>query len=489
MKIKTISRSSENYLPVRAEDSQKLPRNLNPALHPFERAREYTRALNATKLDRVFAQPFVGQLGRGHIDGVYSIAKNTRSLTHVATGSGDGVVKLWDLSKQEEILSVKAHDDIVRGMTVDTNGNLMSCSADKTVKVWDVQTAARQGNGASQMKRMIRGGGQGTGGDNSEDLTNKPLTVYKGNGAFMGIDHHRDESKFITAGDTVELWDSSRSNRPVSNMSWGADNVSTVKFNMTETSIFATAGNDRSIVLYDIRTTSPVQKLVATLSTNAISWNPMEAFVFCAGSEDHNVYLYDMRNLGRSLNVLKDHVAAVQDVDFDPTGQEIVTASYDRTIRIFRAREGHSRDIYHTKRMQKVFSIRFTTDSKFIVSGSDDGNVRLWRRNASERVGIMNSRQIAKKNYDDALKERYKHMHDIRKIARNRHVPIAVKRAKETKAEELARIKHKEDNLRRNSKKGTVPYVPERQKHILGTAINNNDGNRYSSNDNDDDDE
>jgi len=41
------------------------------------------------------------------------------------------------------------------------------------------------------------------------------------------------------------------------------------------------------------------------------------------------------------------------DVDYSPTGQEIVTGAYDRSIRIYRAADGHSRDIYHTRRMQR----------------------------------------------------------------------------------------------------------------------------------------
>ena len=44
---------------------------------------------------------------------------------------------------------------------------------------------------------------------------------------------------------------------------------------------------------------------------------------------------------------MKDHVAAVMDVQFSPTGEELVTASYDRTIRIWNREKGHSRDIYH----------------------------------------------------------------------------------------------------------------------------------------------
>ena len=44
---------------------------------------------------------------------------------------------------------------------------------------------------------------------------------------------------------------------------------------------------------------------------------------------------------------MQDHVAAVMDVQFSPTGEELVTASYDRTIRIWNREKGHSRDIYH----------------------------------------------------------------------------------------------------------------------------------------------
>lgn len=60
MKIKTISRSEEAFTRECKGDVVKVFRNLDPALHPFDKAREYTRALQATKLDKVFAKPLVG---------------------------------------------------------------------------------------------------------------------------------------------------------------------------------------------------------------------------------------------------------------------------------------------------------------------------------------------------------------------------------------------------------------------------------------------
>jgi WD40 repeat protein len=44
----------------------------------------------------------------------------------------------------------------------------------------------------------------------------------------------------------------------------------------------------------------------------------------------------------------------------------------DRTIRVWRRDQGQSRDIYHTKRMQRVFRTMWTMDSKYLLSGSDD---------------------------------------------------------------------------------------------------------------------
>lgn len=66
-----------------------VSRNLDPALHPFDKPREYTRAVNAAKLDRLFAKPFVAAL-EGHVDGIYSLAKDYRRLNVMASGSGDG---------------------------------------------------------------------------------------------------------------------------------------------------------------------------------------------------------------------------------------------------------------------------------------------------------------------------------------------------------------------------------------------------------------
>ncbi|SCV03515.1 LAMI_0H08768g1_1 [Lachancea mirantina] len=456
MKIKTISRSADDYVPVKSTQESQLPRNLDPALHPFERAREYTRALNATKMERMFAKPFVGQMGHGHRDGVYVIAKNYNVLNKLATASADGIVKYWNMGTREELASFRAHYGLVTGLCVtpqhlsgSKNSNqMLSCGDDRTVKLWSVNSDDFAHTDEANV-------------NNGDGL----LKTFRGEFAFQGIDHHRTKANFVTGGAKIQLWDLNRS-RPLEDLSWGADNVSTVKFNQNEGDVLASAGSDNSIVLYDLRTNSATQKIIHSMRVNNMCWNPMEPFNFAVASEDHNAYYYDMRNMSRALHVFKDHVSAVMDVDFSPTGDEIVTGSYDKTIRIYQVKHGHSRELYHTKRMQHVFQVKYTMDSKYIVSGSDDGNVRLWRAKAWERSSVKSMREKNKLEYDEKLKERFKFMPEIRRISRHRHAPKVVKKAQEIKQVELNSIKRRETNERRTRR--DMEFVPERKKQIVG---------------------
>lgn len=373
------------------------------------------------------------------------MAKDPESLQRFASGSGDGVIKVWNLTSREETWNVQAHEGIVKGMCFTKDQKLLSCASDKTVKLFDPYNTP-----------------SGT----------APAATYLGQNSFTGIAHHRSLPNFAASSSVISIYDLSRSSAiPLQTLHWptSTDTINTLAWNPTETSILASCATDRSIILYDLRTSSPLSKVVLGLASNAISFNPMEAFNFAVANEDHNIYIFDMRKLDRALNVLKDHVAAVMDIEFSPTGEELVSASYDRTVRLWDRAGGHSRDIYHTKRMQRVFSAKFTPDSQYLLSGSDDGNIRLWRANASKREGIKSARQRQKLEYDEALKERYKHMPEVRRIKRHRHIPKQVKKAGEIKGEELAAIKRRRENERKHSKKGLVARRSEREKMVLAT--------------------
>jgi WD repeat and SOF domain-containing protein 1 len=89
MKISVLQHDTTMHLPQRKGDATPITRNLDPLAHPFARARERTRALNAAKIERMFSKPFVASL-EGHVDGVYTLATRAGELGTVTSASGDG---------------------------------------------------------------------------------------------------------------------------------------------------------------------------------------------------------------------------------------------------------------------------------------------------------------------------------------------------------------------------------------------------------------
>lgn len=440
MKIKVLSRNPDDYIRECNRDIHRIQRNYDPSLHPFEAPREYVRALNAVKLDRVFAKPFLGALD-GHKDGVICLCKNKQRLNSIFSGSCDGEIRYWNLTTRRCLQHIQAHTGFVRGMTCSVDGNIIiSVGDDKTIKYWSTDPF------------------------NEDGSTPLNTIVYKS--TFTGIDHHWKDAIYATSGDSICIWNHQKAD-PVRTYKWGTDTVNSVTFNPVETSVCASTASDRSIRLYDIRASAPLKKVIMKMRCNKACWNPMEAFVFTAACEDNDLYTFDMRRLGRAMRVHKDHVDAVLDVDYSPTGKEFVSGSYDKSIRIFRADSNRSREIYHTKRMQRVFCVSWSADGRYVLSGSDETNIRLWKARASEKIGKLTPMERDAALYNEKLKEKYAHHPQIRRIARHRHVPKSIYGAVKEKRTMLNSLRRKETNRIRHSKPGTFPKIPEKSKNIV----------------------
>ena len=220
MKVKALSRDKTQFQRQSKTEVVRVQRSLQPELHPFDKAREFQRAVNTVKLNRHFAKPFVAALdgyapprqptrsrllcpcprfsyGR-HSDGVVCMAKSMAELVTLVSGAADGELRRWNLTERDCAWSVKAHTGFVRGIAFARSGHhFVSASDDKTIKLWSASASG-------------------------SDI--EPLSRWLGAHAFTHVDHHHKEHMFATGGPVVQLWDTARS-EPVQNFSWGADSV------------------------------------------------------------------------------------------------------------------------------------------------------------------------------------------------------------------------------------------------------------------------
>ena len=57
--------------------------------------------------------------------------------------------------------------------------------------------------------------------------------------------------------------------------------------------------------------------------------------------------------------------------------------------------------------MQRLTTVAWSLDNKYVLSGSDEMCIRLWKARASERLGIMRDRERVALQYNEKLKEKY----------------------------------------------------------------------------------
>ncbi|PSR75689.1 hypothetical protein PHLCEN_2v8980 [Hermanssonia centrifuga] len=329
-----------------------------------------------------------------------------------------------DISRGTHMLRVEAaHKGKISGVCFADENHLLSCGVDRNVKLWDTRQVDENGAGPSESQ--------------------KPLSIFPGKAAFKSA--------------------------PISNLTFptSTETISAVRFNLSESSVLASIGSDRTFTLYDIRTGKAERRVVMQMRSNALAWSPTFPTSVLLASEDHNLYTFDVRSLNTPTHIYKAHVAAVTSCDWSPTGLEFVSGGWDRTVRVWKQGVGTQPEVYHTKRMQRVTSTLFTADARFVLSGSDDGNVRMWKARASEKLGIIDARERAAIEYRDSLKERWKFDPEVGKVSRTRHVPKPVYKASQIKRTMLDAQRVKEERRRKHTRAGESKPKAERKKVVI----------------------
>jgi len=243
--------------------------------------------LVATKIDKIFAKPFLGSL-QGHSDSIAVFAKNPNHITNILSGSFDGEIKAWDLSHRKNIFSINAHEHMIKGLCFARNaGFFLSSGDDKHINLYEFSHCVNQN------KNIL------------------PMNSFLSKTVLNNIDHsYGNEEVFATAGQIVQIWNYQRS-LPTQTFEWGADSILKVRFNPSETNLIAATGIDRSVVLYDLRGNTPLKKIVLQNKSNCLAWNPMEPINFTVGNDDANCYSFDMRKLEIVKNIHKDHIKSM----------------------------------------------------------------------------------------------------------------------------------------------------------------------------------
>jgi WD repeat and SOF domain-containing protein 1 len=118
-----------------------------------------------------------------------------------------------------------------------------------------------------------------------------------------------------------------------------------------------------------------------------------------------------------------------------------------------------------------------------VLTGSDDGNVRIWKAKASDKLGVIDARERAAMEYRDSLKERWKMDTQVGKVSRladpsaaasfllipyrSRHLPKPVYKAAQLKRTMLDARRVKDERRRKHTRAGDSKPRAEKKKVVI----------------------
>ncbi|ABA21164.1 WD-40 repeat-containing protein [Trichormus variabilis ATCC 29413] len=240
----------------------------------------------------------------GHTDSVWSVALTKDGQT-LMSASEDKTIKVWNLDTAKVTTTLQGHTDTVRAIALTPDDQtLISGSADKTIKIWNLQTF--------KLKR----------------------TMSSLSGGIWSLAISSDGQTLVTVHEngSIQIWN------------------------------FPTGQLLRTIKGHQGRVFS-------------VAMSP-DGETFATGGIDKNIKIWNLYT-GECLRTIAEHQDAVRALVFSHDGKMLVSSSWDQTIKIWQMPTGK---LLHTLlgHTSRVVTLSLGIAEQTLVSGSLDNKLKIW---------------------------------------------------------------------------------------------------------------
>ena len=328
-------------------------------------------------------------------DDVQSV-KFSEDGTQLISVSSDGSLHLWDIDtgRYQLSFSLGAHTEWTSALAFSADSKyLVSNNAfEELARVWSAETFTQHAiltppqdamglTFSPNLKKLA--GRQFLGGIQVWDATTKEhLSTLEG--ADRGVDYwpliFSPDGKILAGkgvirhlGNEIQFWQTDTGAK-LFTLEGHTGVVSKYTFS-PDSKIFASGGEDGSVVLWDVQTGKRLLNLKGhTQHLHALTFSADSKTLASGSKNEIRLWNVQTRNLIGAL----DAVENVNALAFSPDGKTLVSGSADGLIQVWKPDLDYQLQTTLTGHQESVYVLKFSPDGKTLASGSADGTILLW---------------------------------------------------------------------------------------------------------------
>ena len=327
----------------------------------------------------------------GHTDVVTSVAFSLEKKDTFVSGSRDCKIILWKLTGERQVTAPfePSHTFAVNCVRISPNGKyVLSCSADKTIKLWDQLNGklikTLEGHADSVITAHFSHDGKSIV-SASRDRSVKFWELHPGAmvKAFNGQNHVIDaialskDGSMICSGShdkTIRVFDRNYGNL-LKTFEGHKKEVKSVAFS-PDRKLIASASFDNMVIIWDVENGICKNLFPHKSFVNSVTFSP-DGKIIASGSLDKTIKLWDVEKekLLKTLNEPEEKQFSF--VCFSPDGISLASSSEkQKCFRIWNIQSGKMEKV--SCHSNDILSMAYSLDGTKFATGSADQNIILW---------------------------------------------------------------------------------------------------------------
>lgn len=285
----------------------------------------------------------------GHTNYVIGVAISPDNKT-LASCSYDKTIKVWHLNTGNIVGTLLAHTGWISCVAISPDGKtLVSGSLDNTLRLWEIGTGTLK-------------------------------TTLNGHSGYVISVAISPDGQILASGsfdNIIKLWNLNTC-EPIGTLTGHTGYIESLAIS-PDGKILASGGGfeDNIIKLWDLKTGNLINSLIAhKAAVRSLAFSP-DSEKLVSGSEDKTIKLWDL-NKQTEIYSLNHPTGWVQAVAISPKGEILASGSRDTSVKLWNLENGQ---LLHTLKWHSgpVTSLAFSPDGTKLASGSWDNSVKIWQ--------------------------------------------------------------------------------------------------------------